>query len=264
MAKEKVQYASWVSMRPILKGLVATVLCGAFTAACYFVWKVPAVWLIPALCVTAAFLGFTAYLSISKIMLSYRGGKAQSKVLNSVVARLDGLSLNREGSVLDIGCGSGAMSIKAAKKHPALSVVGIDFWGDDWYYSQEQCERNAKLECVANRVRFERADAAKLPFADDTFDAAISNLVFHEVRTQPDKLALIQEALRVIKSGGAFVFQDVFFSQKTYGNLETLLALLRPCVKELHFADSRHLEGVPTLLNTRFVLGNLGVIYGIK
>lgn len=262
--KNQVQYASWVSMRPILKGAAATALLGMLTAVSHFLWHAPAVWLIPALCVTAAFLSFTVYLSLAKTALSYRGGKAQSKVLDSVVTRLDGLSVNKEGSLLDIGCGSGAMSVKAAKKFPKLCVTGIDFWGKDWYYSQEQCERNATLEGVASRVRFERADAAKLPYADDAFDAAISNLVFHEVRTQPDKPALIKEALRVVKPGGAFVFQDVFYAAHIYGSIETLLELLKPCVKELHFADSRHLDGVPAFLNTRFVIGRLGVIYGIK
>ena len=52
-----------------------------------------------------------------------------------------------------------------------------------------------------------KADAAKLPFLDDTFDAAVSNFVFHEVRSQRDKQALIREALRVVKPGGAFAFR---------------------------------------------------------
>ena len=64
-----------------------------------------------------------------------------------------------------------------------------------WGYSQSQCEENAKLENVAAHVSFRAGDAAKLSFVDETFDGAVSNFVFHEVRSQPDKLALFQEML---------------------------------------------------------------------
>ena len=67
-----------------------------------------------------------------------------------------------------------------------------------WGYSQSQCEENAKLENVAAHVSFRAGDAAKLSFVDETFDGAVSNFVFHEVRAQPDKRALILEALRVL------------------------------------------------------------------
>lgn len=42
-------------------------------------------------------------------------------------------------------------------------------------------------------------------------DAAVSNFVFHEVRTQPDKRQVVREALRVVKKGGSFAFQDMKF-----------------------------------------------------
>jgi ubiquinone/menaquinone biosynthesis C-methylase UbiE len=39
----------------------------------------------------------------------------------------------------------------------------------------------------------------KLPFADEHFDAVVSNFVFHEVKDVKDKRAVIKEALRVLK-----------------------------------------------------------------
>lgn len=88
-----------------------------------------------------------------------------------------------------------------------------------------------------------QGDAAHLDFADETFDAAVSNLVFHEVYKQPDKLALVREALRVVKPGGVFVFLDIFYSRKVYGDLALFLDQLKGDVA---------------------ILGNVGLIYGKK
>ncbi len=90
----------------------------------------------------------------------------------------------------------------------------MDYWGAEWDYSKALCENNARLEGVTDRIRFQKGNAANLDFADASFDVEISNFVFHEVRSQPDKLALIREALRVLKPGGVFVFEDIFLCQK--------------------------------------------------
>lgn len=63
---------------------------------------------------------------------------------------------------------------------------------------------------VASRIHFEKGDAAHLNYADETFDAAVSNFVFHEVHSARDKRDVVREALRVVKRGGAFSFQDLF------------------------------------------------------
>ena len=55
-----------------------------------------------------------------------------------------------------------------------------------------------------------------MDFPDETFDAAVSNFVFHEVRTAKDKRDVVKEALRVVKKGGAFSFQDMFSQKALY------------------------------------------------
>ena len=81
-----------------------------------------------------------------------------------------------------------------------------------WEYSKAVCERNAEIEGVAGRMNFQKASAAALPFEDEHFDAAVRNLVFHEVGDVINKRELLREALRVVKRGGAFAFQDLFLS----------------------------------------------------
>ena len=85
-----------------------------------------------------------------------------------------------------------------------------------WEYSREQCERNTKFEEVNERVSFQKADAAKLPFEDGFFDAAVSNDTFHNVLSAKDKTNVLKEALRVVKKGGAFAFQDAFMTKRYY------------------------------------------------
>ncbi len=56
------------------------------------------------------------------------------------------------------------------------------------------------IEGIADRVTFQKGDAAKLDFADETFDAAVSNFVFHEgAFRKKDKRDVVREALRVVK-----------------------------------------------------------------
>lgn len=262
--EEQPLYANWISFRPIVKGAGLTLVFVLMAALCYALWRGPTFLFYLCLCPALLFLGLTFFLATTKMALSYRFGKTQSKVLDYVLSHLDQMSWSRQGTLLDIGCGSGAMSVKAAQKFPGLRVQGVDFWGSDWYYSQAQCCQNARLEGVEEYITFAQGDASHLDFADETFDAAVSNLVFHEVHTQPDKLALVREALRVVKSGGVFVFLDIFYSRKVYGDLALFLDQLKGDVAELHFVDSRRVKGIPRIVDTRFVLGNAGLIYGKK
>jgi SAM-dependent methyltransferase len=210
--------------------------------------------------------GLTIYLAVSRHLLSDRGGGVQGKVFDHLLDRVDELGWDGRGSVLDIGCGSGALSVRAARRYPEARVTGVDCWAAKWDFSNAQCEKNARLEGVASRVVFRRGDAAKLDFPVGAFDACISNLVFHEVRAQPDKLALLREALRVVKPGGYFAFQDVFFARQVYGDARLFQRALAPCAREVRLIDLRRLPFIPRLLNNSLItgFGEFGMICGRK
>ncbi len=168
-------------------------------------------------------MGLFCYMLYARSLLSYDHGGVPGEILDNVLRHLD---WDGQGQLLDIGCGSGAMTIKAAKKYPQAEITDIDYWGVGWDYAQSQCERNAEIEGVTGQITFKKGDAAHLDFSDSTFDAAISNFVFHEVKTQPDKMTLIREALRVVKPGGVFSFGDVFYSKSNYPNLDAMIQAL--------------------------------------
>ena len=148
------------------------------------------------------------------IMFSQSGGKLQERIYNLAIQHL-GKEL--KGKFIDIGTGNGVLAVTLAQKHKYIEVTGIDYWGKDWEYSKSVCEKNAQIVKVENRVHFQKGDAALLDFSDSTFDGAISNLTFHEVKSVPDKKLVVQEALRVVKMGGSFSFVDYFFDEKYYG-----------------------------------------------
>jgi ubiquinone/menaquinone biosynthesis C-methylase UbiE len=178
---------------------------------------------------------------------------------------IEHLEWNGEGKALDIGCGNAPLAIELAKRYPNTHVTGIDHWGGTWEYSRAVCEKNAAIESVASRMTFQKASAASLPFEDAYFDAVVSNLVFHEVGGVSDKRELIREALRVVKKGGAFAFQDLFLVKKYYGDVDDLVATIRSWgIKEVAFANTSHSEFIPKALRLPFMLGKIGIIYGKK
>lgn len=129
------------------------------------------------------------------------------------------------------------------------------------------CEENARAEGVSGRTTFMRGDAASLPFADGAFDAAVSNFVFHEVRTAKDKRDVVREALRVVRKGGLFSFQDMFSQQKLYGDMEEFTRLLKAeGIEEIHFiANAEKLDGlIPPFVRAPWMISGMGVLYGRK
>ena len=195
-------------------------------------------------------------------IFSYGGGGLSGKILDMVVSHI---KWDGQGDALDIGCGSGALSIKAAKKFPGAKITGIDYWGTEWDYNKRQCEQNAALEGVSDRIVFLKGDAAQLPFGDEHFDMVVSNFTFHEVKSAKNKRDPIKEALRILKKGGVFVFHDLFYAKKLYGDPDALLAELRALgISEIAMKSTAKLEILPRFLRGSLALGKMGLIYGKK
>lgn len=152
------------------------------------------------------------------------------------------------------------------KKFTDATLVGVDYWGTEWSYAKEQCEKNAKAEGVDMRITFQKGDAGKLDFEDGSFDAAVSNFVFHEVRTQPDKRQVVREALRVVKKGGAFAFQDMFEQKALYGDMNEFVELLKKeGITEVHYIGNiDKTDLVPKFVTAPWMICGVGIIYGVK
>ncbi len=98
------------------------------------------------------------------------------------------------GRVLDVGSGTGSLSVTIAERKPHSHVVGADVSKQYVAYASAQ-HRN-------DRVRFEVGDAQRLAFADAAFDAAFSLLVLNFV---PDAPKALGEMRRVTRPSGRVV-----------------------------------------------------------
>jgi len=244
-------YGNWVSKRlvyiPALAGLVFAVL---------------ATWVLLFVILAVILIAIAGYFAYARYLFAPRGGDVQAAVWNTVLEHLD---WNGQGKALDVGCGNGALSIKLAKKYAEAKVTGIDQWGKQWEYSKATCERNADIEGVGNRTTFQQASAASLPFTDESFDAVVSNLTFHEVKDVADKRLLVQEALRVLKKDGVFAFQDLFLIKRAFGGMTDLVVTIRRSgVGSAEFVDTSKAPYIPTALKLPFMIGTIGLIKGKK
>lgn len=103
--------------------------------------------------------------------------------------------------VLDVGCGGGLDALVAAAAiGPHGEVTGVDV-------TPEMIERADEAAALAPwaRVRFLVADAAALPFDDDTFDVALSNGCLN---LSPQKAEVLAEVHRVLRPGGRLALCD--------------------------------------------------------
>jgi len=246
----KAEYGNWISKRfiyiPAIVGFMFCALGLLFSEL-----------LIPAL----LFLLVSAYFAYARGLLAGRAN-VQGRIVELVLSHLD---WSGDGRALDIGCGSASLTIKLAQKHLNAQVVGVDYWGGNWGYSKEMCERNAKIEGVIDRITFQRTSASALPFDDEYFDAVVSNLVFHEVRDSSDKRKVVHEALRVLKKGGKFSFQDVFLLRRIYGDIGDLLTTIQSWgIAKVEFVETRKIASIPMTLRLPFMFAKIGIITGEK
>jgi SAM-dependent methyltransferase len=255
--ESQLNYGNWVRKRSLFMLGLATLAVGALVFIPAGSLYLVLVSIAFAVCLVSFLFPLYAYLTFSQ-----KGGRFQEKVFDLIV---DNLGADLEGKYLDIGSGNGVLAVKLAIRNRKAEVVGIDSWGTAWEYAKTTCERNAQIANVDNRVHFLEGDAASIGCRPHTFDGAVSNLTFHEVRSAPDKRAVLQEALRVIRPGGVFAFVDYFYESKYYGqfpDFQNYLGRMRLSeldVKPLHLALS-----MPRLLRHPRILGRVGIISGRK
>lgn len=104
-------------------------------------------------------------------------------------------------SVLDIGCGLGAVDDLLVTRFGAGSVLGIDI---DPGLVAAMTKRIAAAG-LADRVRGQRVDGGPLPFPAACFDVVFSKDSLVQI---PDKAALFAEVRRVLRPGGRFIASD--------------------------------------------------------
>ncbi len=239
-------YKNWMPKGMVLSGIAATavllILLVLFGLTELVSGTVRTVLLSVLLVGTLAGIGISVWMILLYRAFSYDGKRQMSRQIIEGIAECVELP---EGSMgLDVGCGSGALAIACAKRSPKASFVGIDRWGKEYAsFNKPLCERNAKAENVSN-VSFERGDATRLAFPDESFDAVVSNYVYHNI--PGDRQAYLLETLRVLKKGGTFALHDIF-SRARYGDMPAFIQKL----KSMGYEDVRMIDTTDGMFMTK-------------
>jgi SAM-dependent methyltransferase len=125
---------------------------------------------------------------------------------------------------LDVGCGTGALSLGILETQAPLAVHGIDSSAGYIAYVQTQIQDK--------RATFAVGDAQALPTSDATYDAAVSGLVLNFL---PDPGLAVQEMARVTQTGGtvaAYVW-DYAGEMQMMRHFWDVAVALDPAVRDL-------------------------------
>lgn len=118
--------------------------------------------------------------------------------------------------VLDLGCGTGTLTLLIKQMHPNVEVIGLD--------ADLKVLDIARTKVAKARVKItlESGMAFELPYADGSFDRVLSSLVFHHL-TKENKQRTGREVYRVLRPGGELHIVDF---GKAHGLYTSLFALM--------------------------------------
>lgn len=170
------------------------------------------------------------------------------------LARLRGEALKelpRDARLLEVGAGTGAnfrlypAGASGAATEPSREMLAL---------AQARSERPA-------HVRLVRCAAERLPFADETFDAAFATLVFCSVAEPPRALS---ELRRVVRRGGRVVLLEHVRPEGLMGHVFDALSVLTVALLDDHFnrrtAEEARRAGLRLLSAERRVGGVFQII----
>jgi ubiquinone/menaquinone biosynthesis C-methylase UbiE len=103
------------------------------------------------------------------------------------------------GAVLEIGCGTGSLTVALAQALPSASIIGLD--------PDPDALARARAKDTAERIEWREGTAVELALADRSVDRVVASLLLHHL-TDEEKLRALHEARRVLRSAGSLHVAD--------------------------------------------------------
>lgn len=121
--------------------------------------------------------------------------------------------------VLDLGCGTGTLTLLIKKTYPSVEVVGLDGDPKALQIARSKADRDQLA------VSFDEGFAQQLLYPNHSFDRVLSSLVFHHL-TRESKQKALHEVFRVLRPGGELHVADWGQPQKGLMRVAFLLVQL--------------------------------------
>lgn len=152
--------------------------------------------------------------------------------------------------VLEIGCGRGAGAALIYKKfRPSLLLA------QDLDIRMIRLAQRHLWGGTAN-ISLSVADACRIPFQNEAFDAVFGFGFLHHV---PDWQQALREVVRVLKTGGAYYLEELY--PGLYQNVVTRRILLHPQKNRFKSRDLRtELKKIDLPIRQALEVGRLGVL----
>jgi ubiquinone/menaquinone biosynthesis C-methylase UbiE len=114
---------------------------------------------------------------------------------------LDAANVQPGERVLDLGCGTGALSLALKQRRPDAEVSGLD---PD---PKALALARRKSRAAGVEIAWREGYAGRAPFPAHGFDHVVSSLMIHHLRSD-QKQEAFRDALRLLRPGGAFHLLD--------------------------------------------------------
>ncbi|QJD30582.1 class I SAM-dependent methyltransferase [Methylococcus geothermalis] len=104
-------------------------------------------------------------------------------------------------NVLDVGCGTGTLTLLIKQTHPNVAVYGLDVDSEVLDIARRKAEQ------AGQTIFLQQGTATCLPYPDGHFDRVFASLMLHHL-TREDKRHALAETFRVLKPGGELHVAD--------------------------------------------------------